>query len=115
MKPLNLSESMLYKCLIRRSICSRKNARRTECFSNVEVIGINISPVIIKNEKDVGATYANYKALIRYILDNTDASIALIPHVVWKSNDDRIPLKQLYDDFNQNPRLFLVGDHTAPG
>ena len=85
-----------------------------ECFSNVEVIGINISPVIIKNEKDVGATYANYKALIRYILDNTDASIALIPHVVWKSNDDRIPLKQLYDDFNQNPRLFLVSDHTAP-
>ena len=76
--------------------------------------GINISPMIIHNEKNAGAAYINYKALIQYILDNTDASIALIPHVVWASNDDRIPLKQLYDDFDQNPRLILIEDHTAP-
>ena len=79
-----------------------------------EVIGINISPMIINNEKNQGAAYANYKALIQHILDNTDAYIALIPHVVWANNDDRIPLKQLYDDFGQNQRLILVDDHTAP-
>lgn len=85
-----------------------------ERFLKSNVIGINISPMIIQNEKNTGAAYANYKTLIRYILDNTDASIALIPHVVWVSNDDRIPLKQLYDDFNHDPRLILVGDHNAP-
>lgn len=85
-----------------------------ERFLKNSVIGINISPMIIQNEKNTGAAYANYKALIRYILDNTDAFIALIPHVVWVSNDDRIPLKQLYDDFNHDPRLILVGDHNAP-
>ncbi len=85
-----------------------------ERFLKSNVIGINISPHIIVSEEHCGAAYANYKALIQYILDNTDASIALIPHVVWTSNDDRIPLKQLYDDFNQNPRLILVEDHTAP-
>ena len=79
-----------------------------------DVIGINISPHIIVSEGHCGAAYANYKALIQHILDNTDASVALIPHVVWASNDDRIPLKQLYDDFNQNPRLILIEDHTAP-
>lgn len=85
-----------------------------ERFLKGIVIGINISPMIIQNEKNVGVAYANYRALIRYILDNTDAYIALIPHVVWASNDDRIPLRRLYDDFSHDPRLILVGDHNAP-
>lgn len=77
-------------------------------------IGINISPMIISNEKASGMAYENYKQLIRYILSETNASIALIPHVVWSSNDDRKVLRQLYDDFDQDPRLVLVEDHTAP-
>lgn len=85
-----------------------------ERFLKSDVIGINISPHIIVSEGHCGAAYANYKTLIQYILDNTNASIALIPHVVWARNDDRIPLKQLYDEFDQNPRLILIEDHTAP-
>ena len=85
-----------------------------ERFQRNEIIGINISPMIIHNEKSQGAAYTNYKALIQHILNHTDAHIALIPHVVWANNDDRIPLKQLYDDFGQNQRLILVDDHTAP-
>ena len=34
--------------------------------------------------------------------------------MVWASNDDRTVLQQLYNDFDQNPRLVLVEDHTAP-
>lgn len=78
------------------------------------VIGVNISPMIISSEKSSGIAYENYKQLIRYILTETDATVALIPHVVWASNDDRKVLRQLYDDFDQNPRLVLVEDHTAP-
>ena len=85
-----------------------------ERFLKSDVIGINISPMIINNEENQGAAYANYRDLIQYILDNTDTYIALIPHVVWANNDDRIPLKQLYDDFGQNQRLILVDDHAAP-
>lgn len=77
-------------------------------------IGINLSPLIISSEEVEGAAYSNYKALIRHILDNTDANIALIPHVVWAHNDDRIPLRRLYDDFDRDDRLILVDDHTAP-
>lgn len=78
------------------------------------IIGINISPMIISNETAPGMAYENYKNLIQYILSETDAVIALIPHVVWASNDDRKVLRQLYDDFGQDPRLVLVEDHTAP-
>lgn len=81
---------------------------------NGNVVGINISPMIISNEKASGMAYENYKQLIHYILSETDAKIALIPHVVWSSNDDRKVLRQLYDDFDQDPRLVLVEDHTAP-
>lgn len=81
---------------------------------NKEVIGINISPHIIVSEIHQGVVYNNYKALIQYILLNTNANIALIPHVVWASNDDRIPLRQLYNDFDQNSRVIFVEDHSAP-
>lgn len=78
------------------------------------VIGINVSHVIISNESNNGIVYKNYKQLIDYILKETDSSIALIPHVVWNRNNDCIILNQLYKDFNQNERLILVEDHIAP-
>ena len=78
------------------------------------IIGINASPHIMKCETNTGAAYENYKQLIRYILTETDANVALIPHVVWQSNDDRTVLRQLYHDFKEDPRLILVEDHTAP-
>jgi polysaccharide pyruvyl transferase WcaK-like protein len=78
------------------------------------VIGINISPMIISAEKSAGMAYENYRNLIAHILENTDAYIALIPHVVWATNDDRKVLRRLYEDFDCDPRLILVEDHTAP-
>ena len=82
------------------------------CSGNV--IGINISPMIISAEKASGMAYENYKCLISHILKTTDAYIALIPHVVWESNDDRKVLYRLYEEFNRDSRLILVEDHKAP-
>lgn len=78
------------------------------------VIGVNISPMIVSNEGKAGMAYENYKNLIAHILEHTDSDIALIPHVVWASNDDRTVLKKLYEEFGCNERLILVEDHTAP-
>ena len=83
-------------------------------FETGNVIGINISPMIVSNETGSGMAYENYRNLISYILDATDAYIALIPHVVWESSDDRKVLEQLYDGFGRNERLILVEDHCAP-
>lgn len=78
------------------------------------VIGLNISPMIVSNELKPGITMENYKNLIRYILNETECNIALIPHVVWNSNDDRGVLRQLYNEFSECGRVILVEDHTAP-
>lgn len=83
-------------------------------FNDGNVIGINISPMIVSNEKQSGATYANYKNLVDFILHNTNMKIALIPHVVWQQNDDRSVLQRLYDDFEHDQRLIMVEDHKAP-
>lgn len=83
-------------------------------FEKGHVIGINISPMIISNENQKGVTYQNYLELIRYILSNTDCSVALIPHVVWQTNDDRTVLQKLYEDIDNDKRVTLIPDHTAP-
>ena len=51
--------------------------------------------------------------LIRYILKNTDCSVALIPHVVWHDNDDRTVLKQLYEAVHCPERVVLIEDHNC--
>lgn len=85
-----------------------------ERFKSGNVVGINVSPMIISNEKNKGVTYENYKKLVSYILQNTDMDIALIPHVVWNQNDDRSILQMLYEDFEHDQRIIMVTDHKAP-
>ncbi len=79
-------------------------------IGNQDIVGINISPMIINNESNKGAAFENYKQLCKYILDNTDYVIMLLPHVVGLDNDDRIPLKKLYDEFAYSGRIFTVED-----
>lgn len=83
-------------------------------FDDGNVVGINISPMIVSNEKHTGAAYANYKGLMRYILQKTDMKIALVPHVVWSKNDDRSVMQSLYNDFGHDQRIIMVEDHNAP-
>lgn len=76
-------------------------------------IGINVSPLIQERETEPGITIENYRNLLNHILMSTDRDIALIPHVVWEHNDDRIPLKQLYDEFAHTGRVYLVEDQNC--
>lgn len=76
-------------------------------------IGINVSPLIIKREVSKGITLKNYHNLIKYILKTTNENIVLIPHVVWKSNDDREVLQLLKESFYDDSRVILVDDHNC--
>ena len=62
-------------------------------FKSKNTVGINLSPLILEKEKEEGCILRNYEKLIEYIIDYTGYQVALIPHVIWKSNDDREPLK----------------------
>ena len=83
-------------------------------FEKSKVIGINLSPLIISSEKNKGITFQNYVKLTEYILKNTSYSVALIPHVVWKTNDDRTILNELKAAFPETDRISLAEDHSAP-
>lgn len=84
-----------------------------EGFVKGNTIGINVSPLIQKSEAAPGITMKCYEELIRYLLAHTDMQIALIPHVVWENNDDRKPLLQLYEEFQETGRLVLVPDGSC--
>lgn len=81
-----------------------------EGFQEGNTLGLNVSPMVVEREKKAGITMENYRQLIRHVLEKTDMSIALIPHVVWKSNDDRKVLEQLYREFASSGRVVLIPD-----
>ena len=91
----------------------RKLLPLPEGFQEGNTVGINISPMIVENEMTPGITIKNYRALIEYILEYTDMSVALIPHVVWDRNDDRKTIDELYDPFRYEPRVVRIGDHSC--
>ena len=70
--------------------------------------------MIVSNEKSKGMARANYEELLRFLLEETSSTVALIPHVVWPRNDDRTELLRLYELFPQKDRMILVEDHNAP-
>ncbi len=82
-------------------------------FVEGNTVGINVSPMIIGYEKSQGVALQNYVNLLKYIIEETDMHVALIPHVVWSHNDDRKPLIQLYDMFKDTGRVVMIEDHNA--
>lgn len=79
-----------------------------EKFIKKGIIGINVSPLIMSCEKNNGITFDNYCSLIQEILNTTNFNIALIPHVIWKDNDDRQPLHLLYEKFKNSGRIIEI-------
>lgn len=74
-----------------------------------DVVGINLSPLILSCENADGITMENYKQLVEYILANTDFNIVLVPHVVWQGNDDRIAIEKL-KSFFPSERVQMLSD-----
>lgn len=84
-----------------------------ETFMENNTVGINLSPLLLKNESKSGITIENFENLIQWILEKTSMNVALIPHVVEPENDDRDVLKLLYDKFEHSKRIVMVSDCNA--
>lgn len=81
-----------------------------ERFAAGRTVGINVSPMIVRHEKVAGITLANYRKLIDHILQTTRDCVALIPHVMWNHNDDRLTLQELYRGFEADERVMIFPD-----
>lgn len=77
------------------------------------MVGLNISPLIISKEPVPGGVLLNCRKLIDFILNRTEMSVALIPHVVWEGNDDRAPLDILYEEYGRSGRVIRIEDADA--
>ncbi|EDM29039.1 hypothetical protein LNTAR_14522 [Lentisphaera araneosa HTCC2155] len=82
-------------------------------FEEGNTVGINLSPLILKYEKEDGATMNAYAGLINHILDSTDMRVALIPHVIVEGNSDFDTMAELYENFKDSGRVVQIGDHNA--
>ena len=79
-------------------------------FQEGNMVGLNVSPMVVERESSPGITMANYRKLIRHILEETDMGVALIPHVVWKTSDDRTVLRALFREFQSTGRVVMIED-----
>lgn len=74
-----------------------------------KMIGINVSP-LIGSYGDISLILNNYRKLIKGLLEKSENSIALIPHVVTPGSDDRTVLNVLYSEYKDSGRVILVPD-----
>lgn len=78
-----------------------------------DTVGINLSPMVMNCENGTNITLKNYEQLIEHIIETTNMQIALIPHVVWTENDDRVPLRMLFEKYKHTGRVVMIEDHNC--
>ena len=82
-------------------------------FIDKQYVGINISPLILgwsNNERNIFDAFQN---LVKFIVENTQYNVLLIPHVVWTANNDLIPLKRIKSIFSEDKRVQIAPDDNA--
>lgn len=85
-----------------------------EGFIPESTVGLNVSPLIEQYRESGQSALDAFMALTEHILDTTDFRIALIPHVVWASSNDLVPLKKILERYGESGRITLIGDAPAP-
>ena len=68
-------------------------------------IGFNYSPLVYKKNK---ASRDAANNLIKHILDTTDMTICLTPHVIQKDNDDHELLRDFYNNYKDTNRVIIL-------
>jgi colanic acid/amylovoran biosynthesis protein len=76
-------------------------------FENSNTIGLNVSNYVLGGFTLETSFGKEIKCLIDYILSSTNYKILLIPHVMWKGQDDRIICKLISDHYN-NTRILTL-------
>ncbi|MBG9473219.1 polysaccharide pyruvyl transferase family protein [Priestia megaterium] len=70
-----------------------------------KTIGLNFSPLVWNRNKESRAAVQD---LINHILNTTDLTIALTPHVIQEGNNDYAVLKNYYEEFKNTGRVLLL-------
>ncbi len=83
----------------------REELELPEGWKKGKTIGINFSPLVLGKNKNSNNAMIN---LINHILETTEFTIALTPHVIQDGNNDYEILKTFYDKFKDTGRVILL-------
>ncbi len=70
-------------------------------------IGLNYSPLVWRKNPNSQAAISD---LIKHIIETTDMTIALTPHVIQEGNNDYEVLNTYYEQFKDSGRVILLPD-----
>lgn len=79
-------------------------------YEGKNVIGINISPLIMEYTENGENVINSIKDLINNILSTTDNNICLIPHVYIENNNDLDSLREIKKDYENESRVKLLDE-----
>ena len=83
-------------------ILSPEKCSLPEIFKRGRVVGINLSNYVVGRDNLDTPFGAEVCRLIDYIINETDLNILLIPHVLWKGQDDRIISQEVINRYKSN-------------
>lgn len=69
------------------------------------MVGFNYSPLVFKKN---AASKESCFALLQHILDTTNFTVCLLPHVMLPDNDDDEILQEFYEKFKSSGRIILL-------
>lgn len=85
-----------------------------EGFEAGKTVGLNVSPLVLNKSRHREKALDAFCALVRHILDTTDTTVALIPHVTWGHDNDLQALGEIQARFQGEKRVFMLpGDLDA--
>lgn len=112
-------EDITYQALLKRGI--RQTVKVSDMafrltpdpvpFDLKNYVSITFGPLAVKKEKNSGMALSSFQKLVDYILTKTDMSIALVPHVIMKSDNDYDMMAQL--DTHDSQRIRLISEHFS--
>lgn len=113
-------ESITYETLLKKGLVNVKPCADPAFTMEIEelplpdgwvegnTIGLNFSPLVWKKNKD---SFESVKLLIQYLINHTDMTIALTPHVIQEGNNDFEVLSQYYEIYKDTGRVLLLPDN----
>lgn len=81
-----------------------------ECFGQGEVIGLNLSNFVMGGFGNDTEFVKEVDVLIRHIIEATGQRILLVPHVLWKGQDDRKISQWVKEKYNSDRITVLESD-----
>lgn len=118
-------ESLTYRALVKHGLEGKTylfpdpafamQARKKDTGDNLfsrPVVGINISPMIMKYTEESDKIKKGYIDIIKYVLEHTACHIALIPHVVKKNSNDFDTIVRLAEEIADD-RVYIIEDGSA--